>query len=95
MKAITIQLLNEQHQIKCSDDEIDKLKAATKLLNTKMLEIKQKFKSLDKNQVLLLAALATSRDLVNLQSKKDDTLERMNHIIESLESKIQSTLNKE
>lgn len=95
MKAITIQLLNEQHQIKCSDDEVDELKTATKFLNTKMLEIKQKFKSLDNNQVLLLAALATSRDFVKLQSKKDDTLERMNHIIESLESKIQNTLNKE
>jgi cell division protein ZapA len=91
-KTISIKLLNKHYEVKCSLEEIDSLQTSAKYLNAKMAEIKQQFKHLDQNQSLLLAALNLGHELHQSNLQKDESLKKLNRIMNSLEARINKTL---
>lgn len=87
-KSCTINLLNKSFEIKCEESEKDYLLLAAKKLNDQMLEQKNKYKHLDQYQILMLAALNISHDLVKRQGDQEKQRLQVNQFISSLEDKI-------
>jgi len=86
----TIQLLNKNYKIKCDAEEVDNLQLAAKKLNATISKKKAQFKTLDATQILLLAALELSHDLISQQQKQHIQKEHLTEFIHALESKLQA-----
>ncbi|NDH08697.1 MAG: cell division protein ZapA [Gammaproteobacteria bacterium] len=85
----TIQLMNKSYKIKCPPEEMENLQQAAKRLNTTIAHKKSQFKTLDAQQILLLAALHISHELVNQEQKQQQQREQLSQFIHSLEHKLE------
>ena len=88
----TIQLMNKSYKIKCPVEEMDNLQLAAKKLNAAISQKKSKFKTLDATQILLLAALDLSHELINQEQKQLQQREELSEFIHSLENRLQNAI---
>jgi cell division protein ZapA len=95
VKTCTIKLLNKAYELKCPDGEEANLMLAANKLNEQMLKNKSKFKKLDNQQLLLLAALDISHELVLCQKEQEQQRHQVTQFITSLENKINKTVGGE
>ncbi len=86
-KICSIKLLNKTYEIKCPEDEFSNLQLAAEKLNEQLIETKRKFKRLDEYQVLLLAALHVSHELISCQQQQQEHRQQVAQFINSLENK--------
>jgi cell division protein ZapA len=86
----TIQLMNKNYKIKCPVEEMENLQLAAKKLNAAISQKKSQFKTLDATQVLLLAALDLSHELINQEQKQHLQREQLAEFIHSLENRLQT-----
>lgn len=93
LKTCTIRLLNKTYDIKCPEHEYDNLQQAAHTLNEQLLMNKRKFKHLDEQQVLLLAAINISHDLVNCQKQQELQRLQVTQLIGSLENRIHQVVS--
>lgn len=93
LKTCTIRLLNKTYDIKCPAHELDNLQQAAKILNDQMLLNKRRFKHLDEPQVLLLAAINISNDLVICQKQQEQQRQQVAQLIGSLENRIHQVVS--
>lgn len=84
----TIRLLNKSFTIKCPPVETENLALAAEKLNQHLLEKKTQFKHLDEYNVLLLAALQVSHELIVDRSEHFEQNQQLAQLISLLESKI-------
>ncbi|KTD57747.1 cell division protein ZapA [Legionella shakespearei] len=92
IKPCKVKLLNKSYEIKCPEGEESNLSLAADRLNEKMLSNKNKFKKLDNFQILLLAALDISHELVISKNEQEQQRLQVTQFITSLESKINKTV---
>lgn len=92
MKLCKIKLLNKTYEIKCPDGEEVNLVLAAEKLHEKMQNNKNKFKQLDNFQILLLAALDISRELIICKNEQEQQRLQVTQFISSLENKINKTV---
>ena len=85
----TIQLMNKSYKIKCPPEEMENLQQAAKRLNATISQKKSQFKTLDSQQILLLAALHLSHELVSQEQKQHQQREQLSQFIHSLEHKLE------
>jgi len=85
----TIQLMNKAYKIKCPVEEMENLEMAAKKLNSTISQKKSQFKTLDPMQLLLLAALHISHELINQEQKQVQQHEKLAEFIQSLENRLQ------
>ena len=85
----TIQLMNKAYKIKCPVEEMENLELAAKKLNSTISQKKAQFKTLDPTQVLILAALHISHELINQEHKQEQQREQLTLFIQSLENRLQ------
>ena len=85
----TIQLMNKSYKIKCPVEEMDNLQLAAKKLNACISQKKSQFKTLDETQILLLAALDLSHELINQEQKQNHQREQLADFIHTLEERLQ------
>lgn len=95
IKSCKVKLLNKSYEIKCPEGEEINLLLAAEKLNEKMLTNKNKFKKLDNFQILLLAALDISYELVLCKNEQEQQRLQVTQFITSLESKINKTVGGE
>lgn len=84
----TIQLLKKTYNIKCSEDEEENLQLAAQKLNEHLLKKKSEYANLDEFQILLLAALHVSHELITCQSEQKAQRQQLAKFINTLETKI-------
>ncbi len=84
----TIQLLNKSYTIKCAEGEEESLQLAAQKLNELLLQKRTEFNNLDNFQVLLLAALHISHELITCQTQQKDHRQQLAKFIDTLETKI-------
>lgn len=94
-KSCTIRLLDKSYDIKCPEKEADNLKLAALKLHNHMLEKKNKFKQLEENQLLLLAALQVSHELILTEAQQEARQEQLAQFIHSIEEKINQTTSQQ
>ncbi|MCP0914795.1 MULTISPECIES: cell division protein ZapA [Legionella] len=87
-KSSTIRLLSKSYEIKCPENEAEGLQRAAIKLNACMQEKKNQFRQLDDYQILLLAALQVSHELITCQTQQEQRRHQLTEFISSLESKI-------
>ena len=87
-KSCTIRLLNKSYELKCPENETDSLQRAALKLNAHLLEKKNKFKHLDDYQILMLAALHISHELITCQAQQEQRRQQLTQFISTLENKI-------
>ena len=87
-KCCTIRLLNKSYDIKCPEQEQQSLQLAAQKLNELLLKSKTQFKTLDNVQVLVLAALHLSHELITSQSQQKEQRHQLTEFISNLENKI-------
>ncbi len=85
-----IKLLNKHYEVKCPEHEIANLQIAAAKLNEQMTAIKKKFRHLNEFQVLLLASLHVSHELVECLSQQEQEQWQVAEILKSLEKKSRS-----
>ncbi len=88
IKSSTIRLLNKSYELKCPDNEIENLQRAALKLNAQLLEKRSKFKNLDEFQILMLAALHISHELIVCQGQQEQQRQQLTQFISTLENKI-------
>lgn len=88
----TIQLMNKSYKIKCPIEEMENLQLAAKKLNATISQKKSQFKTLDATQILLLAALDLSHELINQEQKQLQQREQLTEFIHSLETRLQNAI---
>lgn len=84
--------MNKSYKIKCPVEEMENLQLAAKKLNTAISQKKTKFKTLDATQILLLAALDLSHELINQEQKQLQQREELSEFIHSLENRLQNAI---
>lgn len=84
----TIRLLNKNYTIKCPEDEIDNLAQAADKLNQHLLLKRTQFYNLDDYNVLLLAALQVSHELIVDRINHAEQNQQLSQLVSLLESKI-------
>lgn len=84
----TIKLLNKNYKIKCPVEEIDNLQYAALRLNDQLLKEKSNSTRLDEYQVLLMAALRVSHELVMRQQQQAEQTQQLATFIQAFENKI-------
>lgn len=94
-KSCTITLLNKHFEIKCDESEEQLLLLAAKKLNDQMLQQRNKHKHLDQYQVLMMAALTISHELVKSKDDQEKQRHQVNEFISSLEDKINKVVGGE
>ena len=87
-KPCTIRLLNKSYELKCPENETENLQRAALKLNAHLLEKKNKFKQLDDYQILMLAALHISHELITCQEQQEQRRQQLTQFISTLENKI-------
>lgn len=92
-KTATIRLLNKTYDINCPEEEIDNLQLAAQKLNEQMLINKRKFKHLEDQKILLLAALNVSHELIICQKQQILQRQQVAQFISSLENRIQQVVH--
>jgi cell division protein ZapA len=80
----TIQLLNKSYNIKCLDENVNDLQAAAEKLQDQLLKEAAKFKQLTQDQLLLLAALHLSHELVTEQQEREQQRQQLASLITKL-----------
>lgn len=83
-----VKILNKTYEIKCPDGEEANLLLAAMRLNDQMSLSKMKFKQLDNFQMLMLAALELSHELIISKNEQDKQRLQVTQFISSLETKI-------
>jgi len=81
--------MNKSYKIKCPVEEMDNLQLAAKKLNACISQKKSHFKTLDETQILLLAALDLSHELINQEQKQNQQREQLADFIHTLEERLQ------
>lgn len=84
----TIQLLTKSYQIKCPENEVDNLNLAAQKLSMQLVKKKRESKKLDDYQLLLMAALHISHELVTCQNLQVQQRQQLAEFVTILESKI-------
>jgi cell division protein ZapA len=95
LKTCQVKLFNKVYQVKCPESEEANLVLAAAKLNERINGNKKKFKQLDNFQMLLLAALDVSHELVLCQNEHEQHKAQVNQFISSLEGKINKTMSGE
>lgn len=86
-KSCKVKILNKSYEIRCPEGEEDNLIRAAKKLNDQINKNKNKFKSLDNFQALLLAALDISHELVVCKNEQEHQRHQVAQFISSLKNK--------
>ncbi len=92
-KTVSVSILDKEYQVACEEDEITALQQSALYLDKKMREMKDASSVIGLDRLAVMAALNITNDLL-AQSVKAEKLAEQQKEIESLNSKIESALDR-
>ena len=94
IKPVSITILDKEYLISCPESERDQLYSAAKLLNQKLLELKNSGKVIGTERMAVMTALNLASEL--LSHKQQDTVynDRVDSTLKRLYSKIDGVLER-
>jgi len=90
--TVNVRILERDYQVVCRADERDELHAAAEYVDRRMKEVRQRGNVIGTDRVAVMAALNIAHDLLALQESAN-ALERVDHKLEDLTQRLQSTLS--
>lgn len=91
----TIEILGKFYQIKCPADELAALKEAASWLNEKMRGFRASSGVAQPEIVAIMTALNIACDYLQLQTEKNNEIERINQRLQQLDLQMNKTLQSE
>ena len=91
--AVTLTILDKEYRVSCQPDEKENLIASSRLLNSKLDEIKNKGAVLGAERIAIMAALNLSHELLTGESLVNEYSD-IEQRIDGLSEKIQSSIRR-
>lgn len=91
---VTVQLMETEYRVACSEDKRESLLAAADYLNAKMLEIRGSGKLLGVERIAVMAALNISHELLTGRQESLEFTDAASERVQRLVEKIEAALNK-
>lgn len=91
-KPVTITVLDKEYLISCPEDERDRLYAAVKLLNEKLMELKSTGKVIGTERMAVMTALNLASEMLAYKQEKTVYNDKVDSTIKRLYSKIEGVL---
>jgi len=88
----TIEILGKVYPVRCSEAEVGSLQMAAKLLNQKMSEVQESGKAINLERIAIITALNMANQLLQIDNQKTSVMQRINHRLQQLQSKVDSVL---
>jgi cell division protein ZapA len=89
----TIEILGKLYPVRCADVEVESLQMAAKLLNQKMAEVQASGKAINLERIAIITALNLANQLLQADTQKSSVMQKINHRILQLQSKVETALN--
>ena len=90
---IHIKIFDRSYPIKCPSEEAAQLQESAKYLDQKMRELKQSGSTYNSELLAIVAALNVCHELMLYQRQKNQSIDRLNDQIKTLQQRIQKFLN--
>ncbi len=87
-RLCTIRLQSKSYTLKCPENEVENLQLAAQKLNDQLVQTKSASKRLDDYQILLLASLQVSHELISCQNQQNQQRQQLADFINTLESTV-------
>lgn len=91
--SITIELLGKPYAIKCPESERQSLEQAAKLLNQKMLEVKESGKAINLERIAIISGLNLAYQFLQMDHQKNHLTEHINQRIKQLQEKLEAAIH--
>ncbi len=91
--SVTVNILDKEYQISCSEDEKSSLLSSAAYVDGKMREIKSSGKTLGTDRIAVLSALNIAHELLNL-SQVEQQLSFVTDQVSQIEDSIDKALGK-
>jgi cell division protein ZapA len=91
---VTVQLMETEYRVACSENNRESLLAAADYLNGKMLEIRDSGKLLGVERIAVMAALNISHELLTGKQETFQGTDATNARLQQLLEKVETALNK-
>jgi cell division protein ZapA len=92
IKPISIQILDKEYLISCSEEERDQLHTAAEFLNGKLLELKGSGKVIGAERIAVMTALNFASELLKYKRENSDYTDQVDRTVKRLYSKIDGVL---
>jgi cell division protein ZapA len=93
-KPVTITILDKEYLISCPEDERERLHAAAKLLNDKLMELKSTGKVIGTERMAVMTALNLASEMLSYKQQNTVYNDKVDSTIKRLYSKIDGVLGK-
>ena len=91
---VTVQLMENEYRVACSEDHRESLLAAADYLNDKMLEIRDAGKLLGVERIAVMAALNISHELLTYRQETAELSDFLDGRMQELLHKVELALSK-
>jgi cell division protein ZapA len=93
-KPVTVNILDKEYLISCSEEEREPLHTAVNYLNAKMLEMKNSGRVIGSERIAVMTALNLAHELLAYKQENDDYTSSVDTTVQRLQSKIDEALVK-
>ncbi|MCP3661760.1 MAG: cell division protein ZapA [Gammaproteobacteria bacterium] len=91
--AVNIHILGKEYRIACSSEEQEGLLTASRLLDSKMREIRDSGKVIGGDRIAVMTALNLAHELMEQQNTKSDRSEAIGKRLRNMHEKIDIAIN--
>ncbi len=93
-QPMTIQILDKEYRVACSEDEQDALLASARYLNQKMKEVRDTGRVIGMDRIAIMAALNIAHELLECQRQVRHYEQRMTPQLQAVQERVQAILDK-
>ena len=93
-KPVSITILDKEYLISCPENERDQLYSAAKLLNEKLLELKNSGKVIGTERMAVMTALNLASELLSYKQQNTVYTDRVDSTLKRLYTKIDGVLER-
>ena len=93
-QPVTINILEKEYLISCTEDEREQLHTAVNYLNAKMLDMKNSGRVIGSERIAVMTALNLAHELLAYKQENDDYTSNVDTAIQRLKNKIDEAITK-
>lgn len=91
---VTVQILEKEYRVACSEQEREALMMSARYLNAKMKEIRDSGKVVGVERIAVMAALNMAHELLQHRGRKEEYTQTIGSRVRALQDKIERALSR-
>ena len=93
-QPVCVKIMDKEFQVACPENQQDSLRAAAKLLDLKMRDIRDSRRVIGTDRIAIMAALNLAYDLLQIRSESINSSESFNAQMKNIQLKVQDALSR-